>query len=192
MNIDAYSSFFVQVILFVLLALVLIVSAVSLFIKPARRTIRASLVDASTGHIIDISQAETSIGRAKACDIVIPEISVSRFHAVLSKRKTVWMIFDTNSTAGVLVNDQKIDKKSELSDGDKITLGNAEYIFYSTAVTTRRQVVPKTKKPDGSERVRYKKRSAGASVKSAGDDSTIRYEKNAKTRRNNQKTDKGG
>lgn len=187
MDIDAYSSFFVQVILFVLLALVLIVSAVSLFIKPARRTIRASLVDASTGHIIDISQAETSIGRAKACDIVIPEISVSRFHAVLSKRKTVWLIFDTNSTAGVLVNDEKIDKKAELSDGDKVTLGTVEYIFYSTAVTTRRQVVPKTKKPEENERVRYKKSSGGAPKKQVNDDSTIRYEKNAKTRRNNPK-----
>lgn len=143
MTVDIYNSFFVQIILFVLIAFVLIISAVSLFIKPAKRTIRASLVEASTGHIIDISQSETSIGRAKSCDIIISDISVSRFHAVLSRRSSGWMIFDTNSTAGIIVNDKQIEKKAFLEDGDSIVLGKSEYIFYSTAVTTRQQIVPK-------------------------------------------------
>lgn len=146
MEIDIYSSFFLQMLLFVLLATVLIISSVSLFIKPAKRTIRASLVEAATGHIIDISQSETSIGRAKSCDIIISDISVSRFHAVLSKRSTGWMLFDTNSTAGIIVNNKKIEKKMRLNDGDNIKLGNSEYIFYSTAVTTRQQIIPKTKR----------------------------------------------
>ncbi|MBR3867707.1 MAG: FHA domain-containing protein [Clostridia bacterium] len=122
----------------------MIISAVSLFIKPAKRTIRASLVEAASGHIIDISQSETSIGRAKSCDIVIADISVSRFHAVLSKRSSGWMIFDTNSTAGIIVNDKYIEKKAYIEDGDTIILGKSEYIFYSTAVTTRQHIVPKT------------------------------------------------
>ena len=167
MPIDIYSSFFVQMILFILLALVLLISVISLFIKPAKRTIRASLVDAATGHIIDISQAETSIGRSKTCDVSIPEISVSRFHAVLSKRKTGWMIFDTISTAGVLVNGQKIDKKSPLNDGDTLRFGNIEYVFYSTAVTTRRRLVPK----DDENPQQYKKKS---------NDETIHYIDKAK------------
>lgn len=143
MTVDIYNSFFVQIILFVLIAFVLIISAVSLFIKPAKRTIRASLVEASTGHIIDISQSETSIGRAKSCDIIISDMSVSRFHAVLSRRSSGWMIFDTNSTAGIIVNNKQIEKKTFLEDGDSIILGKSEYIFYSTAVTTRQQIVPK-------------------------------------------------
>ena len=142
---EIYSSFFLQIVLFILLAFVLLFSAISLFIKPAKRTIRASLVEASTGHILDISQSETSIGRAKSCDIVASDISVSRFHAVLSKRSTGWMIFDTNSTSGIMVNGKKIEKKAELHDGDSIKFGKLEYIFYSTAVTTKQQVVPKTK-----------------------------------------------
>lgn len=140
--------FLVQVILFVLLALVLIISAVSLFIRPAKRTIRASLVDTASGHIIDISQSETSIGRSKTCDISIPDVSVSRFHAVLSKRKNDWIIFDTNSTYGVVVNGEKIEKKSFLKDGDTIFLGQTEYVFYSTAVTTQRKLVPKNERPE--------------------------------------------
>ena len=140
---EIYSSFFLQIVLFILLAFVLLFSAISLFIKPAKRTIRASLVEASTGHILDISQSETSIGRAKSCDIVASDISVSRFHAVLSKRSTGWMIFDTNSTAGIVVNNKHIEKKAYLNDGDSVILGGSEYIFFSTAVTTRQHVVPK-------------------------------------------------
>lgn len=143
---DIYSSFFIQMVLFSLLAIALLVSVISLFIKPAKRTIRASLVEASTGHIIDISQFETSIGRAKTCDVVIADMSVSRFHAVLSRRSADWIIFDTNSTSGTAVNGGKIDKKYVLKDGDHINFGSSEFIFYSTAVTTRQQMVPKTRK----------------------------------------------
>lgn len=157
MSFDVNSNFFVQVLLFILLSFVLIVSAISLFIKPAKRTIRASLVEASNGHIIDISQAETSIGRAKACDFIIADTSVSRFHAVLSKRKNGWMIFDTNSTSGVILNGQKIEKKALLNDGDTLKFGNKKYIFYSTAVTTRQHVVQKTRKQPQENQVKYTK-----------------------------------
>lgn len=172
-----YNSFFVQVILFALLAFVLIASAVSLFVKPAKRTIRASLVEASNGHIIDISQSETSIGRAKACDFVIADTSVSRFHAVLSKRKNGWIIFDTNSTSGVIVNGQKIQKKAVLNDGDTIFFGKKKYIFYSTAVTTRQQVVQKTRKQSPENRVKYKKTTTAKS------EDTVKYKKPQSTQK---------
>lgn len=158
---DIYSSFFLQIVLFILLAFVLLISAISLFVKPAKRTIRASLVESSTGHILDISQSETSIGRAKSCDIVISDISVSRFHAVLSRRSTGWMIFDTNSTSGTIVNGKKIEKKFVLNDGDTIKFGKSEYIFYSTAVTTKQQIVPKTKNQP-TARQQYRKNTTAA------------------------------
>ncbi len=156
MDISINSTFFVQLVLFCLLFLILLISVVSLFIKPAKRTIRASLVDATNGHIIDISRSETSIGRAKACDFIISDISVSRFHAVLSRRSAGWMIFDTNSTSGIKLNGKKIEKKAVLKDGDSLIFGKSEFIFYSTAVTTRQQLVPKTKQPS-EQRQQYKK-----------------------------------
>lgn len=161
--VDIYNSFFIQILLFILISFVLIVSAVSLFIKPAKRTIRASLVEVSSGHIIDISQSETSIGRAKSCDIVISDISVSRFHAVLSKRSNGWMIFDTNSTAGIIVNDKYIEKKAYLEDGDNIIFGKSEYIFYSTAVTTKQHIVPKTAADSEQKQDKTKKSSRNTS-----------------------------
>ena len=141
-----YNSYYMQLALFALLFAVLLISVISLFIKPAKRTVRASLVEAESGHIYDISQFETSIGRAKACDIVIADSSVSRFHAVLSRRAVQWLIFDTHSTSGTVLNGRKIDKKHSLKDGDKICFGSTEYIFYTTAVTTRQQITAKSKK----------------------------------------------
>lgn len=140
-----YNSFYLQIALFFLLLFVLFISVISLFIKPAKRTIKASLVDCESGHIFDISQSETSIGRAKTCDIVISDSTVSRFHAVLSRRSSGWIIFDTNSTSGTVLNGRKIEKKHTLKNGDKLCFGDAEYEFYTSAVTTRQQVVTKTK-----------------------------------------------
>ena len=168
MPLNDYTAFLLQVILGILVSSVLLISVISLFIKPAKRTIRASLVDPNSGHIVDISLAETSIGRAKACDMVLSDISVSRFHAVLSRRKTGWMIFDTNSTSGVMLNGKKIEDKAFLKDGDKLRFGKVEFIFYTTAVTTRRKSVslnaqqaeqrPKySRAPKEKEKVRYRK-----------------------------------
>ena len=47
----------------------------------------ACLIDEETGKEYLIASWETSIGRSNACDIVLPEPSVSRFHAVISKQK---------------------------------------------------------------------------------------------------------
>ncbi len=150
MSIDIYSSVFMQFLMFALLAAVLLTSVISLFIKPAKRIIRASLVNAANGKIIDISRSETSIGRARTCDVVINDMTVSRFHAVLSKRSNEWLIFDTHSTSGTKVNGKIIQEKATLKDGDYIKFGVVEYVFYSTAVTTRQQLVPKTRKQPAS------------------------------------------
>ncbi len=158
MYFEAFNSVPIQAVLFLLLAFALLVCVLSLFIRPAKRTIRASLVDGETGHILDISRAETSIGRSSTCDIALPDPSVSRFHAVLSMRSKSWMIFDTNSTAGVEVNGQKIDKKADLHDGDLVRFGNVEFIFYSTAVTTQQTVVPRTRQPDAGARPQYRRK----------------------------------
>lgn len=180
MSADLYNSFNVQLLLFVCLAVVLLVSVISLFVKPAKRTIRASLVEAEMGHIIDISRAETSIGRAKTCDIVISDASVSRFHAVLAKRTSGWIIFDTNSTHGIIHNGKIVEKKCQLNDGDSLIFGKTEYVFYSTAVTTRQQIVPKTNTNPTEDRPKYKKKPQS---KTASSDNNIKYEKKTPKRK---------
>ena len=78
---------------------------------------------------MDISSWEVSIGRAKSCDIVLNNPTVSRFHAVVARRGRGWMIFDTGSKSGVFVNGEKIEKSAYIYDGDEIAMGTSSLSF---------------------------------------------------------------
>ena len=66
---------------------------------------------------------ENSIGRSKSCDIILPNETVSRDHAVLMRRDSGWMICDTGSTGGVFVNGKRIEDRKVLNLGDDIMIG---------------------------------------------------------------------
>ena len=101
----------------------------SLFSKRPKTKTVALLVNAKSGESVPLHYWETSIGRSSSCDIVLSYATVSRFHAVISRRKDKWIVFDTGSKTGILVNGEKIKGKSEISDGDSVIFGNAAYYF---------------------------------------------------------------
>lgn len=101
----------------------------SLFYKrPKTRTV-AFLVNTKTNDAIPFHYWETSIGRSSSCDIVLDFPTVSRFHAVVSRRKNTWIISDTGSKTQVFLNDEKVNKRAKLNDGDEIRFGDASYYF---------------------------------------------------------------
>ena len=69
------------------------------------------LVNEANGDRLPLSGYEVSVGRSKACDIVLGYNTVSRFHAVLSKHKNGWRVTDTRSKTGTYINAEKIDKR---------------------------------------------------------------------------------
>ncbi len=91
----------------------------------------ASFINNLNGKTVEISSWEVSIGRAKTCDIILSNPTVSRFHAVVARRGKGWMIFDTNSKSGVFVNGQKIEKSAFIYDGDEISMGTVSLSFVS-------------------------------------------------------------
>lgn len=82
------------------------------------------LVNGANGDEFPLNHWETSIGRNKTCDIFLAYNTISRFHAVLSRRKQGFVVFDTYSKTGVYVNGKKIGRKSPVYDGDSIMMGN--------------------------------------------------------------------
>lgn len=112
------------------LAVVIITGCVLslLFKRPKSKTV-AFLVNEMTGEAVALHYWETSIGRSQSCDIVLNYPTVSRFHGVVSRRKNTWVIFDTGSKTGIVLNGRKINKKENLSDGDRVAFGNVNYIF---------------------------------------------------------------
>lgn len=84
-----------------------------------------------------LTRWENAIGRSKTCDLVFDTASVSRFHAVISKRRTGWVVADTNSRTGVFVNGEKIEKVTKLNHGDTVAFGTAAFWFADADVDDR-------------------------------------------------------
>ncbi len=103
---------------------------VAMFFKKTTDPIRAKLVNTITNETISLYERETSVGRNKKCDVVLPFDTISRLHAVIAYRNKGFVIFDTFSKSGVTVNGEKIDKKSYLSNGDVINIGGIEYMLH--------------------------------------------------------------
>lgn len=92
------------------------------------------LVNSANGDQLPLIGFETAIGRSNACDITLTYTTVSRFHAVLTKRHGKWLLFDTHSKTGTFVNGEKVDDiflhPTEVKSGDTLVFGNAIFAFY--------------------------------------------------------------
>lgn len=84
------------------------------------------LTDVVTGKKFPILYWENSIGRARTCDIFIPDQSISRDHCVLLRRDEGWFVCDTGSKAGTLVNGEKVEGRKLVALGDVIKVGRTE------------------------------------------------------------------
>lgn len=62
-----------------------------------------------------------TIGRDPGCDLVLDNLGVSRRHAEIRRVHDRYILSDTNSTNGVLVNDHRIASR-ELGEGDVIRI----------------------------------------------------------------------
>lgn len=71
---------------------------------------------------------EILIGRHASADIRLPDLSVSRYHAILTVADGVWTITDIGSKSGVFVNGTLV-KQRILYENDIINLGNRKLIF---------------------------------------------------------------
>ncbi len=85
---------------------------------------------------------ELTIGRNSDNDVVIKELSVSRYHAKIISKNKIAIIEDCNSTHGVFVNDKKFDK-TPICHGDTIKIGGVSMIVM--AVDFNPGMTPKRK-----------------------------------------------
>jgi len=66
---------------------------------------------------------ENNIGNKKSNDIILPYEGVSKQHCVIYNKGGKFKIDDLKSRYGTFVNDERIDKKQVLKNGDTITCG---------------------------------------------------------------------
>jgi adenylate cyclase len=73
--------------------------------------------------ILELNKPVITVGRGNANDLVLNDSSVSRFHAVIKLRDNSIFVADRGSTNGIVLNDVKINKETELKDGDVALVG---------------------------------------------------------------------
>lgn len=118
-----------------MLAIILFVSVrviVAMFAKKVTNPVRGKLTGVVARGSVNLYDRETSVGRNKNCDVVLPFETVSRLHAVIAYRNRGFVVFDTFSRSGVTVNGEKIKKKAVIKDGDTVGFGGVDYILSET------------------------------------------------------------
>ena len=79
--------------------------------------------------MLELTKPLISIGRGAANDLVLPDNSVSRFHAVIKCQDGQTFIADRNSTNGVVIDGDRIVGERELHHNDVAHLGSYELRF---------------------------------------------------------------
>lgn len=115
-----------------------------------------ALFNKTTGQKIPITYWENSMGRDKHCDIVVDSLTASRDHAVLFRRDSGWMISDTNSKTGVLLNDKPIKGTEKVYINDIINIGGIEYEL------NKADILPKKSNTNRHKGLKSKSYSGGA------------------------------
>jgi len=78
---------------------------------------------------LPLERFENALGRSKHCDVVLNYPAVSRFHAVIARRRDGWVIIDTGSSGGTLLDDQPVAKRAPLRHGQVLRFGSFEFMF---------------------------------------------------------------
>lgn len=90
----------------------------------------------ASGHVFDLAQDVTTVGRGDGMDIVLEDPSVSRLHAELVRRGDYVYVTDLGlSTNGTRVNGRPVGRRT-LLEGDVVSFGAARLRFAGPVGTT--------------------------------------------------------
>ena len=70
-----------------------------------------------------------SIGRDEGCDMFVPDMTVSRIHARLTRGAMGWTLADLGSTNGTRVNGWRVREPVAIKNGDRVRFGAAVFVM---------------------------------------------------------------
>ena len=86
---------------------------------------------AGAARDIELGKPECSVGNEKSNDLVIPDGSVSKQHALIRLHRGTWQVIDRESSNGTFVDDRKATGWISLRDGQQVRFGGARFVFRS-------------------------------------------------------------
>jgi pSer/pThr/pTyr-binding forkhead associated (FHA) protein/ribosomal protein L40E len=81
------------------------------------------------GETFVLDQERTTVGRSPECDIFLDDVTVSRRHAVISRKGDHLEIEDLGSLNGTFLNRKRIESSAPLADGDELQIGKYRLTF---------------------------------------------------------------
>jgi pSer/pThr/pTyr-binding forkhead associated (FHA) protein len=81
------------------------------------------------GETFLLENEQTTIGRSPEYDIFLDDVTVSRRHAVVTKKGDHLEIEDLGSLNGTFHNRRRIESAARLSDGDELQIGKYRLTF---------------------------------------------------------------
>ena len=97
----------------------------SAFSRPAARPGRLEVLrpPALAGASFELGDVAVTLGRAPGCSVLLDDPTVSSRHARLSPQGGRLVVEDVGSRNGTLVNGRRVKGATELSVGDRLSLG---------------------------------------------------------------------
>lgn len=84
----------------------------------------------SPGQIFPLEHSSATLGRHPDCDIVLDVKAVSRQHARISRMDGKHFIEDLRSRNGTFVNEQPVEGRRALADGDQVRICDLVFVFH--------------------------------------------------------------
>jgi predicted component of type VI protein secretion system len=89
-------------------------------------------------HDLELNQGEFALGRSAECQLSLDDPLVSRRHALLVVAADGVTIEDLHSRNGIVVNGERITRRTPLAEGDTIVIGSQELtLLQGSAVSER-------------------------------------------------------
>ncbi|WP_242941105.1 FtsW/RodA/SpoVE family cell cycle protein [Sporobacter termitidis] len=100
------------------------------------------------GARITLNHWENIIGRSKASDVYMEYPTLSRSHAALIRdNKGRWQLYDLGSKSGVLLNGVPVRNRAPVKNGDILTMGGVELVFFTISHPEQAAIEHERKRP---------------------------------------------
>jgi adenylate cyclase len=90
------------------------------------------------------------LGRSPSCEVVLPDVKVSRQHALVQGQdETEFWLIDLGSANGTYLNGRRVNQPCRLSNGDRIGVAEFTFVFHGPAA--REALAPALRPADGTD-----------------------------------------
>jgi serine phosphatase RsbU (regulator of sigma subunit) len=83
-------------------------------------------------EILRLRDERLLIGRARECDLILPDVLLSRRHADIRRTPEGWVLRDLGSMNGTRLNGTRLEAEGLLRDGDTIGVADWSLVFVET------------------------------------------------------------